>query len=143
MEVLETGHAVLTAYEVLKIVKARQDASRPYKDVRDRDHLADHHRVQQARQNLLATLLRHSPEGTKEDGPDSIGDAISRFYADVSSAFPAISPPHIRNLVAIRPRSLIILGCLFPTPEQWGLVASHTDYFVEAIERYFPLDPDE
>jgi hypothetical protein len=41
MQIVEKGHAMLTPYEVLKIVKLREKEARPYKDSRDQEYLGD------------------------------------------------------------------------------------------------------
>jgi hypothetical protein len=138
MEILETGHATLTAYEVLKIVKQRERDARPYKDSRDQEHLGDYERVRHARALLLPSLLAHSPEGTELDGPDAVGAAITQFCADVQGLCQDLAPFYIWNLLSVRPRNDFELACLFPTQEEWAKISPYSDELLELIERHFP-----
>jgi hypothetical protein len=138
MEILETGHATLTAYEVLKLVKRRDKDARPYKDARDHEYLGDYQRVQQARSQLLPSLMAHSPERTKLDRPDGVDLAITQFCAEMQELCAEISLFQIRNLLSVRPRNDSELACIFPTPEEWATIAPHSDAVLALIARQFP-----
>lgn len=140
MEVLETGHAMMSAYEVLRVVKKRQKGARKYMDGRDKQYLGEHERVQRARDNLIPSLLAHAPEGTEEDGNDKIAEAIPRFCRDVQKLCPTITLFQLRNVLAVRPRNPSELACLFPTDDEWGEIAEVADDIVECVRQCFPLD---
>jgi hypothetical protein len=156
MEILETGHAYLTAYEVLKIVKSREKAARfplgrpessggrrerptnPYDDARDRDLLGGHDRVQQAREQLVPSLLVHCPPGTRQDGDDAVGESISQFCTDLQKLSPDLTVFQIRNLLSVLPRNDSELACIFPTPEAWGTIAAHSEGILTLVNKCFP-----
>jgi len=140
MEILETDHAVMTAYEVLRLVKARQGAARRYHEGLDQAYLGGHARVEQARAMLLPSLMAHSPEGTDEDGDDKFGDVIPRFCAGLQDACPRLSPFQVRNVLAVRPRNISELARLFLTDSEWGEVSDASDRILELVESCFPLD---
>lgn len=139
MEIIETGHAVLTAYEVLNIVKKRQLGCRPYKEGRDRELLGDFQRVNQARELMIPSLMAHSPEGTDERGKDKIANAIQEFCADVQDLCPALSLFQLRNILSVRPRNVSELACIFPSDEEWSAVASVSDEIVNLVKTRFPI----
>jgi hypothetical protein len=156
MEILETRQAYLTAYEVLKIVKAREKAARlpigraeassgrperpanPYDDGRDREVLGGHDRVQLAREQLIRSLIVHCPPGTGQDEDDAIGESIFQFCADLQKLCPGLSALQIRNLLSVLPQNDSELACIFPTPEAWGAVAAHTDGILSLVSKCFP-----
>ena len=138
MEIIETGHAVMTAYEVLKVVKKRQVGCRPYKEGRDQELLGDFQRVSQARDLMIPSLMSHSPEGTKENGKDNIAEAIQLFCAELQELAPTLTLFQIRNILAVRPRNVSELACIFPSDEEWSVVASVSDEVVNLVKTHFP-----
>ena len=140
MEILETNNAVLTAYEVLKIVSARNKDARPYKDTRDRPYLNDYERITQARNMLIPTLMAHSPSGTVEDGEDNVASEIKSFCSDIQELNPHITPFQMRNLISVRPRNICELACLFPTEEEWGIISDQSEEIIDLINKRFPSD---
>ena len=138
MQILETDHAVLTAYEVLKIINARNKDARPYKDTRDRQYLSEYNRISQARMMMIPTLLAHSPDGTKEDEEDDVGSRIKDFCNEIQALNPQITPFQIRNLISVRPRNIFEMACLFPTEEEWGMISDQLDSIIELVNKHFP-----
>jgi hypothetical protein len=139
MEILEVGHATLTAYEVLKIVKRRESEAKPYKDPRDLEHLGDYQRVQAAREQLIPSLLILSPDGTEPDRDDTVGPAITQFCADLQTLCGDLTLFQIWNLLAVKPRNDSELACLFPTPEEWAIISPYSDGVLDLVHKHFPV----
>lgn len=139
MEIIETGHAVMTAYEVLQVVKKRQVSCRPYKEARDQELLGDFQRISQARDLMIPSLMAHSPEGTDEKGKDKIADAIREFCAELQDLAPSLTLFQLRNILAVRPRNVSELACIFPSTEEWSAVAAVSDDIVNLVGSHFPL----
>lgn len=141
MEILQTDHAVMTPYEVLQVVTKRLRYSKPYRTGRDHEHLSDDNfrRVKIARENMIPSLIALSPEGTEEDGNDKIGEKIPAFCDELHNLEPNITPFQMRNILCVRPRNLSELACIFPTQEEWGVVANVSEDIVSLVESYFPV----
>lgn len=138
MQILETEHAVLTAYEVLKIISARKKDAKPYKDTRDRKYLSEYNRISQAREMMIPTLLAHAPAGTKENEDDDVGGRIREFCNEVQALNPQILPFQIRNLISVRPRNIFEMACLFPTEDEWGTISDQVEDIIELVNKHFP-----
>ena len=139
MEVIETDHAYLTAYETLQIVKTRIAESNPKtkNDPRSKDIFGDLPRVYAAREMLLTSLQENSPEGSLES--DSYRSNIIDFTREIQEINSNISPDQIRSLIAIRPQNASELSTIFSTEETWSQVASECDTIFELIHKYlFP-----
>ena len=141
MEILETDHAVLTPYEVLQVVSQRLKYSRPYRTGRDQRYLSDDdfHRVKVARENMIPSLVALSPEGTEEDGNDKMKEKIPKFCDELQNLEASITPFQMRNILCVRPRNLSELACIFPTQDEWGVVANVSEDIVALVEQYFPI----
>jgi hypothetical protein len=139
MEILEVDHAVLCPYEVLRLIKRRQKEARKYDDARDQELLKDYQRVRDAREMMIPALMAMSPEGTDEDGNDSIQEAITQFCRDLQELCPTLTSFQIRNVLAVRPRNHSELACLFPTPEEWGSISGDSEALIQLVNHHFPL----
>ncbi|OHT04643.1 hypothetical protein TRFO_27780 [Tritrichomonas foetus] len=142
MEIVETNHAVMTAYEVLRVVKMRQKAAKPYRDSRDKEYLNDYNRIREAREHVIPSLLAHCPEGTLEDGNDGIDAKIPEFCERIQELNSKITPFQIRNILSVRPRNTCELACLFPTEEEWGTISAHSDMIIDLVNEIFPIEFD-
>jgi hypothetical protein len=139
MEILETRHAMLTAYEVVKIIKRRERDARPYTDNRDQEHLGEYDRVKLARSQVLPSLLVHSPEGTSLDNSDTLGPSITQFCSDVMALCGELTLLQVWNLLSVRPRNDSELACLFPTPEEWSTISPYSDGVLDLVQQHFPI----
>lgn len=140
MEILETNHAVMTAYEVLQVVKTRRKQANRYKDARDHKYLGDFDRIQNARSFAIPSLVQNSPDGAKADENDGIGNKIPIFCNRILELNPRITPFQIRNILSVRPRNTIELGCIFPSEEEWSVISPQSDDIVSLVHEFFPLD---
>ena len=140
MEILETNHAVLTAYEVLRIVKQRQAGARTYNDGRDQDFFGNFSRVRDAREMIIPSLISHSPEGADEEGEDDLDERIPAFCEKIMSMNGKITILQLRNILSVRPRNTSELGCIFPTEEDWGIISSQADDIIDYVNEFFPVD---
>ena len=83
MQVIETQHAFLTAYEVSKIVEKRLKHCRPYNDARDKKYLGDFKRVELTRKNLFISLNENSPQPLDDVPDDDVGQRIVKFVEEI------------------------------------------------------------
>lgn len=145
MQVLETHHAYLTAYEVLQVVKKRRDAAHPYNDSRDAKYLGEYRRIARARDLLIPSLLAHSPPGTVENGEDDVGQRIAEFTQEIMHLVPEISPQQIRDIIAYQPKNELQLNAIFMKANEWEIIQYHVHPIFELIDKYFPpeeIDPE-
>ena len=140
MEIIETNHAIMTAYEVLQVVRTRRKEAIQYKDNRDKDYLFEYDRVQEARTLMIPSLIGNSPDGTKENGKDGYDEKIPEFCERIQEMNARITPFQIRNILSVRPRNTLELGCIFPTEEEWGTISSQADSIIELVNSFFPLE---
>lgn len=140
MEIIETNHAIMTAYEVLQVVRTRKKEAKVYKDLRDKDYLNEYDRIQDARSMMMLSLIGNSPDGTKENGKDGYDEKIPEFCDRISEMNSRITPFQIRNILSVRPRNTLELGCIFPTEEEWGTISSQSDTIIDLVNEFFPLE---
>ena len=140
MEIIETNHAIMTAYEVLQVVRTRRKEAKPYKDNRDKDYLTDFDRIQDARTMMIESLVGNSPDGTRRDGKDGYDVKIPEFCERIQEMNGRITPFQIRNILSVRPRNTLELGCIFPTEEEWGTISSQADQIVDLVNEFFPYE---
>lgn len=138
MEIIETHHAILSAYEVLQVVKMRSNERNQFKDGRDIEVLGNGNRIKKARSMLMDSLLVHSPDDTAEQGNDNVGESIVNFSNSIQSLIEGITPLKIANLIAIRPTNPSELAAIFSTVEDWSMVADRTEELFELINICFP-----
>lgn len=146
MQVLETQHAYLTAYETLQIIKRRRADAGIYDDARDAKYLGQGQRVDIARAAMIPSLLDHCPDGTSEFQDDHrIAHQIVQFTNDIQNRIPNISPFKIRDLIANRPENEQQVTAIFSSNEDYAFIANHIDDVIELVQTYFPHvnQPDE
>lgn len=147
MEIIETQHAFLTPYEVYQVIKDRTNAAKPYKDGRDFELLGDYNRVYTARLRCVETLIANSPEGMIDDfdneEDDEIGNRIAEFSNEIAELLPKINPHQIRNLIAVRPKNNMELCSIFPTEDDWNMVADKCNEIFELVNRNFPIPKED
>lgn len=138
MEIIETNHAVMTAYEVLQVVRTRRKQAKKYNDLRDKDYLFEFDRVQDARTLMIPSLVANSPDGTNEKGNDGYEVKIPEFCDRIQEMNGKVTPFQMRNILSVRPRNALELACIFPTEEEWGTISSQADEIIELVNEFFP-----
>ena len=138
MQVIETHHAYLTAYEVGKIVDKRLRAAKPYNDPRDKKYLSDFKRVEMARKNMFLSLDANCPEPLEGVEDDDIGMRIKNFVKEVQEVAPGISPEKIRDLIAYRPTIDAQIIAIFSDPDDWEFIQEYEEQVLELVKKWIP-----
>ncbi|EAY01972.1 hypothetical protein TVAG_431130 [Trichomonas vaginalis G3] len=139
MQVLETQHAYLTAYETLQVIKRRRADAVVYDDARDAKYLGQYQRVDIARASMIPSLLDHCPDGTSEFQDDHrIAHQILKFTEEIQNRIPNISPFKIRDLIANRPENEQQVTAIFSSNEDYAFIADHINDVIELVQTYFP-----
>ena len=75
----------------------------------------------------------------KVNGKDDIAEAIQLFCGELQELAPTLTLFQIRNILAVRPRNVSELACIFPSDEEWSVVASVSDDVVNLVKTHFPV----
>ena len=148
MQVIETQHAFLTAYEVSKVVEKRLNAARPYNDSRDKKYLGEFKRVEMARKNLFISLNANAPEPLEDDPNDDVGKRIVKFVEEIQKVVPGISSNQIRDLIAYRPTNSAQINAVFSSQEEWDFIAEYEQEVIDLVNTWIPrkekiISPEE
>ena len=138
MNVIETQHAFLTAYEVSKIVEKRLKHCRPYNDARDKKYLGDFKRVELTRKNLFISLNENSPQPLEGVPDDDVGERIAKFVEEIQELVQGISPNQIRDLIAYRPTNSAQINAIFSSQEEWNFIADYEQQVIELVNKWIP-----